>query len=185
MQRHGLRALVHTFASGLFYDTHQESCIKISLHQTYPQEIEGTPAQKAMDTAEAKWKKQLPGKQEALWDWCFKQKDGVLLELLAFCVSRSVDAIQRKHEKGDTARFGEADKLAAAIGLDMTDFFKATAENYFGRVSKPLIIEALKEAKVEITPAMEKAKKGELAAIAEREIGKAKWLPGLLRGPAP
>jgi ParB family transcriptional regulator, chromosome partitioning protein len=181
-----LRALVHTLASDVFYEgSYQSSVIKVSLHQTYPQEIEGTPAHKAMEAAEAKWKKQLPGKEEALWDWCFKQKDPVLLDLLAFCVSRSVDAIQRKHEKGDGPRFTEADKLAAAIGLDMTDFFKATAENFFGRVSKPLIMEALKEAKVEITPQMEKMKKGELAAIAENEVGKMKWLPTLLRGPAP
>jgi hypothetical protein len=41
------------------------------------------------------------------------------------------------------------------------------------------------EIKVEITPAMEKAKKGELAATAERELAKSKWLPELLRGPAP
>jgi hypothetical protein len=33
----------------------------------------------------------------------------------------------------------------------MNDWFKATAENYFGRVSKPGIIEALKEAAVKIT----------------------------------
>ncbi|HTF66367.1 MAG TPA: hypothetical protein VK638_27160 [Edaphobacter sp.] len=43
----------------------------------------------------------------------------------------------------------------------------------------------MKEAKVEITPAMEKAKKPVLAAIAEREIGKTKWLPKQLRGPTP
>ncbi|WP_263378449.1 hypothetical protein [Granulicella paludicola] len=98
----------------------------------------------------------------------------MLLDLLAFCVSRSVDAIQRNHERPESQRFAEAEKLASAIGLNMNDWFKATAENYFGRVSKPLIMDALKQAAIEITPAMEKAKKSELATIAEREVGKTK-----------
>lgn len=63
----------------------------------------------------------------------------------------------------------------------MSAFFKETAENYFGRVSKAGILEALREAQIEITPAMEKAKKGDLARIAERDIEKTKWLPELLR----
>jgi ParB family transcriptional regulator, chromosome partitioning protein len=67
----------------------------------------------------------------------------------------------------------------------MTRWFTTTADNYFGRISKPGTIEALKDAKVEITPAMDKAKKGDLAAIAEREVAKANWLPEMLRGPSP
>jgi hypothetical protein len=67
----------------------------------------------------------------------------------------------------------------------MGDWFKVFAENYFSRVSKPLIMEAMKEAAVEITPAVEKLKKSELAEMAEREVGKKKWLPKTLRGPAP
>jgi len=59
---------------------------------------------------------------------------------------------------------------------------KPTAENYFGRISKPAIIDALKEAKgTAIAPAWEKAKKGDLAAIAEREIDGTVWLPAPLR----
>jgi len=50
----------------------------------------------------------------------------------------------------------------------MSLYFKATAENYFGRVSKAGIIEALREAQIEITPAMEKAKKGDLPSATSR-----------------
>ena len=46
-------------------------------------------------------------------------------------------------------------------------------------------MEAMKEAAVEITPAMEKLRMGELAAAAEREVGTTKWLPTLMSGPAP
>jgi hypothetical protein len=52
----------------------------------------------------------------------------------------------------------------------MTSWFRPTAENYSGRVSKAGIIEALKEARGIVAPAWEKAKKSDLAAIAEREV---------------
>jgi ParB family transcriptional regulator, chromosome partitioning protein len=67
----------------------------------------------------------------------------------------------------------------------MTQWFNVSAENYFSRVSKASIIEALTETKIEIPPHMEKMKKSELAAIAEREIGKQTWVPKLMRGMEP
>jgi ParB family transcriptional regulator, chromosome partitioning protein len=179
-----LAALVSTLAGQVFFYSNNP-CVKVRVSPTALTGVEDTKAVQALEAAEAKWKKQIPGKEEDLWAWCLKQKQPVLLDLLAFCVSLSIDAIALKGEKLEGARFQTANALAKAVGLDMTDYFKATAENYFGRISKSGIIEALKEAKVEITPAMEKAKKGELAAIADRELGPTKWLPEILRGPAP
>ena len=64
----------------------------------------------------------------------------------------------------------------------MATWFKPTADNYFGRISKPLIIEALNEARAQPpAPAWLKLKKGDLATIAEREIAGTGWLPALLR----
>lgn len=57
-----------------------------------------------------------------------------------------------------------------------------TADNYFSRISKPQILEALREAKgTAPAPAWEKLKKSELAALAEREIEGRNWLPEPLR----
>jgi hypothetical protein len=36
----------------------------------------------------ALWDERLPGDQADLWSWCLKQRDDVLLHLLAFCVAR-------------------------------------------------------------------------------------------------
>ena len=63
----------------------------------------------------------------------------------------------------------------------MTVWFRPTAENYFARISKTAILDALKEAKGGIAPAWDKAKKSDLAAIAEREIAQSGWLPAPLR----
>jgi ParB family chromosome partitioning protein len=106
----------------------------------------------------------------------------VLLDLLAFCAAASIDAVRGKSDKPDAARFGHADKLAAAVGLDMKVWFAPDAANYFSRVSKPQILDALREAKGQPpAPAWKKLKKPELAALAERETAGSGWLPKLLR----
>jgi hypothetical protein len=45
----------------------------------------------------------------------------------------------------DTGRFTHADQLATALNLDMKKWFTPTAANYFGKVGKPQIIEALQD----------------------------------------
>jgi ParB family transcriptional regulator, chromosome partitioning protein len=105
----------------------------------------------------------------------------VLLDLLAFCMARSVNAVRTKKDSADDHRFAYADRLAATLKLDMTAWFTPNAENYFAKVSKTGILEALTEAKGDIAPAWNKAKKGELAAIAERQVAETGWLPAPLR----
>jgi ParB family chromosome partitioning protein len=64
----------------------------------------------------------------------------------------------------------------------MKPWFTPDAANYFSRVSKPQIFEALREAKGQPpAPAWEKLKKAELAQEAERQLAKTGWLPALLR----
>lgn len=74
-----------------------------------------------------------------------------------------------------------AGKLAEALTLDMGAWFTPTAGNYFSRVSKPQIIEALTESLGHApAPGCLTMKKTELAAYAERHV-KAGWLPKALR----
>ena len=63
----------------------------------------------------------------------------------------------------------------------MGKWFKPTAENYFGKVSKAQILEALREANGSIAPAWADMKKADLAALAERQIAGSGWLPEPLR----
>jgi ParB family chromosome partitioning protein len=96
-------------------------------------------------------------------------------------MARTVNAVRAKTDSPDDPRFAYADRLAATLKLDMATWFTPTAENYFARVSKTGILEALKETKGDIAPAWTKAKKGDLAAIAERQLAETGWLPALLR----
>jgi ParB family transcriptional regulator, chromosome partitioning protein len=109
-----------------------------------------------------------------------EQDHDTLLQLLACALAQTVNAVRGKGDRADAERFAHADALEKALGIDMTVWFTPTAEN-FGRVSKAGIIEALKEARGTIAPAWKKARKSDLAAIAEREIAGTGWLPAPLK----
>ena len=62
------------------------------------------------------------------------------LKLLAFCVALGVNGVQS--DDGASA----FDELAAAAGLDMREWWTATASGYFNALPKAVILAAVKEA---------------------------------------
>ena len=76
----------------------------------------------------------------------------MLLDLLAFCASGTVNAVRTKVDRHEAERFAHADQLAAALRLDMADWFQPTAENYFSRIGKAGIIAALRRRKAAPPP---------------------------------
>ena len=73
--------------------------------------------------------------------------------------------------------------LARAVGLDMVQAgWKPTVDNYLGRVTKPRILEAVREAKGEPSAQLiDHLKKGDMAKEAERLLDDSGWLPEPLR----
>ncbi len=73
--------------------------------------------------------------------------------------------------------------MARAVGLDMVGAgWKPTVDNYLGRVTKPRILEAVREAKGEPSAQLiDHLKKGDIAKEAERLLDGAGWLPEPLR----
>jgi hypothetical protein len=82
-----------------------------------------------------------------LWTWCLEQHRDALLDLMAFCAARTINAVQSKGDGPDCERLLHADRLADAVKLDMTQWFTPTAGNYFGRITKTGILAALAEVK--------------------------------------
>jgi ParB family chromosome partitioning protein len=98
------------------------------------------------------------------------------LGLLAFCAACAVNAVQGKGDRPDGDRFAHAHPLAQALDLDMAAWSTPTAGNFFGRLTKTGIVDALRDAKGNaIAPAWLKAKKADLASIAEREVAGTGW----------
>ena len=177
-----LAALVHTLtAQEFFHSASGNTCLEIFATSKSMRGLEGTKVHDAVKSARENWFTRFPCRLDDLWTWCLEQDQQVLLDLLAFCVASSVNAVRTKKDSADDHRFAHADRLADTLKLDMSTWFTPTAENYFARVSKTGILEALTEAKGDIAPAWNKAKKGELAVIAERQVADTGWLPILLR----
>jgi ParB family chromosome partitioning protein len=175
-----LAAMVHALVIrvGAFYG--ERSCLDISsmsksLSRSVP---ETNKAMERLTEAGQRWGDTLPKEDGvALWHWCLNQPQDVLLDLLAFAVAQSVNAVQ-----GSSNGLEHADQLATALGMDMTKWFTPTADNYFSRASKPLIIKAVCEARKRTpSPKWETMKKAELAAMAERDVSGTDWLPEPLR----
>jgi ParB family chromosome partitioning protein len=109
-----IAALVHTFAAQLFLnDGSDDTCFVLRAPGYRVPGIEDSKARAVMDTTEENWGSRLPGNPDALWTWCLEQDNDTLLDLLAFCMARSVNAVQRKADRPGQRRFAHADRLAA------------------------------------------------------------------------
>ena len=178
-----LAAVVHQLAGELFHGhSHGGSCLELNASSGYLRKAEGSKAFAEIERLRENWGERIPGDPEKFWTWCLEQHRDTLLELLAFCAACSVNAIRHKADRPDCDRLVHADLLAQSVALDMKAWFTPDAGNYFSRISKAGIIQALQEAKgTPPAPAWHGMKKSELAALAQREIATTGWLPELLR----
>ncbi|HXN51420.1 MAG TPA: ParB/RepB/Spo0J family partition protein [Candidatus Acidoferrum sp.] len=177
----GLAAVVYALVLDVFRHRH-DTALKLSATVQSLQRVEGSTAFQRLETARETWGQRIPGTPADIWQWCLEQDQAVLLDLLTFCAACTINGAQTKTDRPDAPRLIHAGQLAAVLHLDMTAWFTPTAENYFNRVSKVQIIEALQEARQQPpAPAWEKLKKAELAALAARETAGTGWLPLPLR----
>jgi ParB family chromosome partitioning protein len=179
-------ATVHALALPVFYNNGARdfTTLKITAQTASLHRVEDTPAAGTIATAEEHWGAQLPCNPDGLFAWCLSQDADTLRALLTFCVARTVNAVLLKTDRADCPRMRHAVMLAESLGLDITAWFTPTAANYFTKVSKSAIIEALREVKGAVAPAWSGMKKCDLAALVERTIAGTGWLPELLRAPA-
>lgn len=169
-----LAAVVHALALRTFYGHGGDSCLQIFAKDVSLKLAEGSKAREFLEIATETWREHLPGNADDLFAWC--------LEQLAQCAALSVHAVQAKIDRPDTDRLVHAQALAQALSLDMATWFTPNAANFFGKLTKTGIVEALTEAREgAVAPAWLKAKKADLVNIAEREVANTGWLPAPLR----
>jgi ParB family chromosome partitioning protein len=189
-----MTVLLHKICLDTFQHLAPGHCLEASVRPVYfpiqPADLKDCPSARAVAERHQSWEKDLPKDEAALWDWLDALDDASRAALLAHCVSFGVNAL---HEKGDTygrvtvhgvqRRLVQADRLARAIGLDMVEAgWRPTVDNYLGRVTKPRILEAVREAKGEqAAQLIDHLKKAEMAKEAERLLEGTGWLPEALR----
>jgi ParB family chromosome partitioning protein len=190
-------AVLHSFVLATFYRFASSSgCLEIAVRSpTLPSQAPGlndSVAAKAIDARHDAWKARLPKEENRLWDALIAFDAAEQASLLAHCASLSVNALYepanrynegRVSAHGVRRRLDQADVLARAVGLDMVAAgWKTGVDNYLGRVTKPRILEAVREAKGEPSAQLiDHLKKGDMAREAERLLEGTGWLPEPLR----
>ena len=191
-----LTVLLHKLCFDTFQHSAPGACLEASVrHVFFPvqaADLKDSPSAHAIAERHDAWKAELPKDDNALWDWLSTLDDTRRVGLLAHCVSFGVNALYEKGDRyggpgvsahGFQHRIAQADRLARAVGLDMVEAgWRPTVDNYLGRVTKPRILEAVREAKGEqAAQLIDHLKKAEMAKEAERLLDGTGWLPEPLR----
>jgi ParB family chromosome partitioning protein len=149
----------------------------VPLRQDAP-DLEAAKAYGQLQAQREKLRAQLP-QADRLFQWLTEQPAEAQLELLAFCVALAVNGVQSDDSESPF------DELAAAAGLDMRQWWTATASGYFNALPKAAILSAVREAtSSDNAKPLELLKKANLAKSAEEKVVGTGWLPALLRANA-
>ena len=188
--------LLHKLLSDTFIHTNPTGCLEANVRHTFfsaqSEELKDSPSAKAVNDRHERWGDHVPADDQALWDWLTDLDDGTRMELLALCVSYGVNALFERpnpysgsgvSQHGLDVRLAQADRLARATGMNMAAAgWKPTVGNYLGRVTKPRILEAVREGAGERSAQLiDHLKKGDMAKEAERLLAETGWLPEPLR----
>ena len=139
-------------------------------------DIKGSKADIDVQSRLDNWRERIPGDADRLLPWLIGQNQDTLLDLLALCAALSINTVQAETEGHP------GDAIAAAVGLDMADWWAPTATSYLQQVPKARIVEAVSMAvSVEAAAGLAKLKKGEAVAKAEALLAGTRWLPEALR----
>ncbi len=182
-----MRVLLHALATDAFYSRYGET---IACLHTYPPAlasacpgIADSPARQAMSKAEDGWRSRLPREHGALWGWLQDQDATTLLDLLAVCVARTLNAGSRAWTSPAGGQCIAA-QVATAAGLDMRQNWTATKDSYLDRVPKAMILDAVREgAGAGVANRIAGSKKEIMVADAEQMLAGTGWLPAVLRVP--
>ena len=191
------QAVLHNFVLTAFYRfASSGSCLEIGLHTPiFPAQAPGlreSASAKAVEARHESWKARLPKDDNALWNALTALDGDAQGSLFAHCASFAVNGIfepANRHNQGRVSahgvqtRLAQAHVLARAVDLDMVrSGWRPTVDNYLGRVTKPRILEAVREARGESSAQLiDHLKKADMAKEAERLLDGSGWLPEPLR----
>jgi ParB family chromosome partitioning protein len=191
------QAVLHNFVLTAFYRfASSGSCLEIGLRTPdFPAQAPGlreSVSAKAVEARHEGWKERLPKSEADLWEALTALDGTAQASLFAHCASFAVNAVYepanrtnqgRVSAHGVRTRLDKADVLARVVCLDMVQAgWRPTVDNYLGRVTKPRILEAVREAKGDASAQLiDHLKKADMAKEAERLLDGSGWLPQPIR----
>ena len=181
-----LLAALHALCLRVFYHYTQDSCVELELKSVGFGSVPGLadhPLASAIDERHRAFADRLPRDPVELWDTLADLDAHIRAELFAHCVSLGVNGVYDSYNRRPRA-LAHADRLAQAVNLDMAANWTPTATNYFGRVTKARIVDAVRDVRGDASAdRIAHLKKGEMAERAEVLLAGTGWLPEPLRTP--
>ena len=191
-----MTALLHKLVSDTFmtrmYTGAMEAGVKHVFFPAQDDALKDSPSARAVQDRHAAWAGDIPKDDDALWDWLASLDDPSRMALLAHCVSFGINALYERPNPHNASgvsqhtldmRLAQADRLSRATGLDLVEAgWRPTFGNYLNRVTKPRILQAVREgAGEQAAQLIDHLKKGDMAKEAERLLADTGWLPEPLR----
>lgn len=176
----------HTLAVKVFGSRYAGSLLQTSLTPKRGELLskaptaEGSRADRQLGELHAQWEAKLPPEWNTDFTWLLTWEPAEVVTLLTYCVGLSLDAVQLWSAKD--GKVGDAlMPLEHALDFTLRDWWQPTKANYFGRISKELVSDALLDAgKVAQAASVLKMKKGDAAQLAEDELTASGWVPECL-----
>ncbi|WP_428777142.1 hypothetical protein, partial [Streptomyces flavovirens] len=138
-------AVTHALAAQIFYIGANAHVVGIQPVKTdlagHAPGIEDMPAGKAWSDRHANWARQMPRDVGGLWDFVAELDHDSRMALFAHCTALTVNAVKLPFDLRPRA-LAAASRLAGAVALDMTGYWRPTVGSYLGRVTKATILEA-------------------------------------------
>lgn len=175
-----LAALVHALVQQALQGGYRNAlplCVRLSLRdrmEDLAPDLPESPATLALRELRQAWSEQLPQEPDELFAVLLAMPQDELVQLLALCTAPSIDVVTPRA----TASQPGAD-LAHALALDMTAWWKPTADSYFQHVPKVAILDAVAQFAPNEVQRLSKLKKAEIAQEAERLAEGSCWMPAV------
>lgn len=140
-------------------------------------DIQESAAWQALEAERQLWGERLPGEADELLPWVLAQDGGTIMQLFTFLVATTVTGVY-----GVEPRCQRTEGLARALGLDMRNWWQASAASYFNHVSKSRICDVVTEVLgAQAAAPLSGHKKEDAARAAELVLAGKGWLPSALR----
>lgn len=168
------------------YWAFDDTCFNLKLNNpNFPKDEQLDHSHAALKRQKAfeQWEDLLqPGDISNLYDDVAALKNKQKMALMAFCFAGTLDVVQSPKAFISKRKKDMTGELEELLKLDMTDYWKPTADLYFNHISKDHILQAVKDAKgLDVANALKKLKKSDLAKAAEKRLENSDWLPDPLK----
>lgn len=166
----GYYSVMHTTV-----ESQRNTCLK----QAADADIENGLANQKLTELHESWLSRFPQDWTAGFEWLLAWAQADVLALLTYCVAQGIDGISAQiYNQRVSHSLAPVEK---ALDFQIGDWWKPTSANYFSRIGKDQIVDALNSAgKTGKASDAEKLTRKDAAEFAEAVLKETDWLPGCM-----